>query len=254
VIDSHKFKTERILNVDKLKRPKLVRDILETKVPEIYDCGTEFQKNLLKVLHDKKLDINGVRMIDFRNGNSVHSWELGIKGECSSAEIDFMNSLIANRRKKIFGSHQDGKSLSKKQIETFFKHKDIDKIITSLLKKGYLKEQDGLFNPVSGNMSFEVFKFLDPDSISITLVSSDAHKLGIFQNGKMRRITPRECARLQGYPETFQPHHIDASAYRQFGNSVSVPVIYAITNDLFLNNPCLLRENVKAKLDLVEMD
>jgi DNA (cytosine-5)-methyltransferase 1 len=44
-----------------------------------------------------------------------------------------------------------------------------------------------------------------------------------------RRLTPRECARIQGFPDSF---HIDAvsdtQAYRQFGNSVSVPVIAAI--------------------------
>lgn len=40
-----------------------------------------------------------------------------------------------------------------------------------------------------------------------------------------RRLTPRECARLQGYPEHFLVHPIDPPAYRQFGNAVVVPVI-----------------------------
>lgn len=44
-----------------------------------------------------------------------------------------------------------------------------------------------------------------------------------------RKLTPRECARLQGYPETFIVDAVsDAQAYRQFGNSVSVPVVQAI--------------------------
>jgi DNA (cytosine-5)-methyltransferase 1 len=94
-------------------------------------------------------------------------------------------------------------------------------------------------------MSFEVFKFLDPESIAITLVTSDAHKLGIAHNGRMRHITPRECARLQGYPDDFQCHPTDAHAYRQFGNSVSVPVIKAVLVDLFENNPSLRKINQK---------
>ena len=150
-----------------------------------------------------------------------------------------MTKLILNRRKKVFGTHQDGKMLTKEQIQTFFKNLDIDIIIASLIKKGYLKCIDGKYNPVCGNMSFEVFKFLDPDSISITLTSSDTNKLGVVQNGMPRRITPREAARLQGFPEDFILHPEDTAAYKQLGNAVSVPVIEAIIKDLFMNNPSL---------------
>ena len=48
-----------------------------------------------------------------------------------------------------------------------------------------------------------------------------------------RKLTPRECARLQGYPETFIVDAVsDAQAYRQFGNSVSVPVVQAIASQM----------------------
>jgi len=43
-----------------------------------------------------------------------------------------------------------------------------------------------------------------------------------------RRLTPRECARLMGYPDSFKIPVSDAQAYRQFGNSVVVPVIAEI--------------------------
>jgi len=43
-----------------------------------------------------------------------------------------------------------------------------------------------------------------------------------------RRLTPRECARLQGFPEDFEIVVSDTQAYRQFGNSVVVPVVTAI--------------------------
>ena len=150
-----------------------------------------------------------------------------------------MNTLIANRRKKKFGAHQDGKKLTLAEIKTFFDRADLEKIMSGLIKKGYLKETGGRFNPVAGNMSFEVFKFLDPKSISITLVSSDAHKLGVVHNGRMRRITPRECARLQGFPDSFFHHPKDVSAYRQFGNSVSVPVVKEVVLDFFRHSDFL---------------
>jgi DNA (cytosine-5)-methyltransferase 1 len=45
-----------------------------------------------------------------------------------------------------------------------------------------------------------------------------------------RRLTPRECARLMGYPDTFRIPVSDTRAYKQFGNSVVVPVIGAVAN------------------------
>ncbi|MDR2406608.1 MAG: DNA (cytosine-5-)-methyltransferase [Bacteroidales bacterium] len=48
------------------------------------------------------------------------------------------------------------------------------------------------------------------------------------RNKNPRRLTPRECARLQGFPDTFKIVVSDAQAYRQFGNSVVVPLIQDI--------------------------
>lgn len=47
-------------------------------------------------------------------------------------------------------------------------------------------------------------------------------------NKNPRRLTPRECARLQGYPENFKIQAADTPAYKQFGNSVVVPLIQAV--------------------------
>ncbi len=72
----------------------------------------------------------------------------------------------------------------------------------------------------------------DKDGVARTL-SARYHKDGseilIAQKGKNpRRLTPRECARLMGFPDTFQIPVSDTQAYRQFGNSVVVPVIAKI--------------------------
>jgi DNA (cytosine-5)-methyltransferase 1 len=47
-----------------------------------------------------------------------------------------------------------------------------------------------------------------------------------------RRLTPRECARLQGFPDNFQIVVSDNQAYRQFGNSVALPVIEALAKEV----------------------
>jgi DNA (cytosine-5)-methyltransferase 1 len=47
----------------------------------------------------------------------------------------------------------------------------------------------------------------------------------IYQNHSFRKLTPRECARLQSFPESFDICDIDSQAYKQFGNSVNVKVV-----------------------------
>ncbi len=47
-----------------------------------------------------------------------------------------------------------------------------------------------------------------------------------------RRLTPRECARLMGFPDSFQIVCSDTQAYKQFGNSVAVPVVEAIAMNM----------------------
>ena len=48
-----------------------------------------------------------------------------------------------------------------------------------------------------------------------------------------RKLTPRECARIQGFPENFNIKAVsDTQIYKQFGNSVSVPVIRAIAEEM----------------------
>ena len=213
-----------------------VGDILEEQVDEEYYCSDEFAEQLRSVVGADLSVLHGYRLIDYRGGQSLHSWELGKKGKCTAEEIEFMNLLISNRRKHDFGTHQDGKKLTIDQIRTFYKRDDIETVIASLIEKGYLKEDDGKYNPVCGNMSFEVFKFLDPSSISITLTSSDCNRLGVIQHNRPRHITPRECARLQGFPDSFIVNPDKAFAYKQFGNSVSVPVIEAVVTDFVTHN------------------
>ena len=63
------------------------------------------------------------------------------------------------------------------------------------------------------------------------MTASDTNRLGIVQNGRPRRITPREAARIQGYPDTYKLIPNDKAVYKQMGNGVSVPVIEAIITD-----------------------
>jgi DNA (cytosine-5)-methyltransferase 1 len=253
--DSHKFKEQNGQGslFFESKTIRVVKNILEKQFPENYECTKDFVKKLKNVVGEDLSKLHGYRLIDYRGGQAIHSWELGTKGKCTEEEIEFLNLFIGNRRKKIFGIHQDGKALTKEQIRTFYNKSNLDEILKLLVKKGYLSEKNEKFNPVSGNMSFEVFKFLDPESISITLTASDTNRLGIIQDGRARKMTPRECARLQGFPDTYKLLDNDNAVYKQMGNAVSVPVIEAVITDLIENNDLfnILKVNTLKIGDLV---
>ena len=76
------------------------------------------------------------------------------------------------------------------------------------------------------------FGLPDLEGVSRTLSAryyKDGSEILISQPGQNpRRLTPRECARLMGFPEQFVIPVSDTQAYKQFGNSVVVPVVAAI--------------------------
>lgn len=72
-----------------------------------------------------------------------------------------------------------------------------------------------------------------PDSVTRTLSAryyKDGSEILVYQgnNKRPRRLTPRECARLMGFPDTFRIPVSDTQAYRQFGNSVVMPVMQEV--------------------------
>lgn len=233
--DSHSYHHQQLSLFSPLSKPTAVADILEDRPASKYDCSPEFVSALKQIVNNDLSRLHGMRLIDYRGGNSIHSWEMGLRGECSLEEIELMNRFILKRRHKEFGSHQDGKLLTKEQIASFFAHPQLDRLLESLVAKKYLQLIENQYKPVSGNFSFEVYKFLDPHKISVTLVASDANRLGVYHRHRVRRITPREAARLQGFPDNFILHPNDDKAYYQLGNSVSINVVQAVAKEMIIS-------------------
>jgi len=67
-------------------------------------------------------------------------------------------------------------------------------------------------------------------------MGTGGHNIPIVKDnfGKIRNLTPRECARLQGFPDNFKflKNKHRKYAYMQIGNSVSVPIIKKIAQQL----------------------
>ena len=77
------------------------------------------------------------------------------------------------------------------------------------------------------------------DGVSRTISAryyKDGSEILIAQNGKNpRKLTPRECARLQGFPDSFKIPVSDTQAYKQFGNSVVVPLMSEVAKLVIYN-------------------
>ena len=95
---------------------------------------------------------------------------------------------------------------------------------------------NGIANSVvCGGMGRERNLLLDDrltDFKPITKITGKVNREGI------RKMTPREWARLQGFPEEFKIVVSDAQAYKQFGNSVAVPAIQATAKKIIEKLNC----------------
>lgn len=74
----------------------------------------------------------------------------------------------------------------------------------------------------------------EPEEPMFTLTAQDRH--GVYDGYRIRKLTPRECWRLQGFPDwafdQAKEVNSDSQLYKQSGNSVTVPVIYEIAKRL----------------------
>ena len=109
-----------------------------------------------------------------------------------------------------------------------------DKYTLSTHLWGYLQNYKKKHQAQGNGFGFGLFT---GDGVARTL-SARYHKDGseilISRGGRKnpRRLTPRECARLMGYPDTFKIPVSDTQAYRQFGNSVVMPVVKRIAQSV----------------------
>lgn len=105
--------------------------------------------------------------------------------------------------------------------------------ISDLIYEGHKRRRR---NHESRGNGFGYAVFRPEDSYTNTISArywKDGSEILIHQDRKNpRKLTPRECARLQGFPERFIPHHMRRHAYQQFGNSVAVPVVKAVAQQI----------------------
>lgn len=70
------------------------------------------------------------------------------------------------------------------------------------------------------------------NTISARYYKDGSEVLVYQENTNPRKLTPREAARLQGFPDDFILNRSNVQAYKQFGNSVTIPVVYAVAESM----------------------
>jgi DNA (cytosine-5)-methyltransferase 1 len=88
------------------------------------------------------------------------------------------------------------------------------------------------YNIVSGKLSFEITKILDPNDIAPTLVATDVSRLAVPDGKGLRKLTIREGLRLFGYPEWYEIPAKESEAFDLLGNTVAVPVVEFVASKL----------------------
>jgi DNA (cytosine-5)-methyltransferase 1 len=82
-------------------------------------------------------------------------------------------------------------------------------------------------------VAFDTYKHTTAETNQTLRAGTDVDKQGaVLQNSMVRRLTPLECERLQGFPDHWTEGQTDGHRYKQLGNAVAVPVVQWIIERL----------------------
>ncbi|WP_231866963.1 DNA cytosine methyltransferase [Anabaena sp. 4-3] len=190
---------------------------------------------------------------DIRNGHTtIHSWELI---ETSPKEKLICQTILRNRRKKVYGP-KDGNPLKFEVLQPLIPSLKLEEV-NSLVDKNILRlVEDKGYEFVNSKISSGIngiSKIYLPhaDAIGtltatgtkdyVATISIECEKPEIYKQkfiqeiylkNKYKLLTAQDYARLQGFPESFKIADNETTAKHQFGNAVSVPVVYHLAKAL----------------------
>lgn len=201
---------------------------------------TDFTKKVKNYLKKENLPLSYLydKSIRDKRGkeNNLHSWYLELRGSTNESQCKLMEQLLLERRNKQKAKEKgvplkDGVGLTKEELKQIYSGNQFELDLENLYQYGYLKKYkietyaEELYDIKCGRLSFPFTKFLDPNKPCLTLVATDATHLGVIDGDNIRKLTVRECLRLNGYPETYRMDIEYNKALDLLGNAVVVPVI-----------------------------
>ena len=204
--------------------------IIKHKMPKVFML--ENVKNL--VSHDKKKTFKVITETLTKLGYSMHYKVLDARYYVPQHRERI---IIVGFKESVFNGKEQFKFPEPKKVELAIK--DIleeeveDKYTLSDKLWNYLQEHKRKHQAKGNGFGFGLTNI---DGVSRTLSAryyKDGSEILIPQEGKNpRRLTPRECARLQGFPDSFIIPVSNNQGYKQFGNSVAVPLIQAVGKNI----------------------
>lgn len=199
----------------------------DADIPDDIEISDE-SKNALSKKLNYWVDFKVLRSCDFGvPQNRERVYIVGFNKDYYG-DLDFQNSFtwpmplgVPTSVRQILQSHNevdDKYTISQKLLDGHIRRKKEHREKGNGFGFSVFKPEDRYTNTISARY----YK----DGSEILIDQSDL-------NRRPRKLTPRECARLQGYPEEFIVDAVsDAQAYKQFGNSVSVPVVQAVASQM----------------------
>ena len=205
----------------------------------------DIKRILRRKRQPKAFLLENVKNLRSHNGGDTYKTimdELKDAGYWVFDEILDGKYYVPQHRERIFFVGFRKKSFPKKPDFAFPEYPDNNPKMKSILEKRVGKKYtltDGTWAALQRHLKSSKEKgngfgygFADPNGISRTLSAryyKDGAEILIKKSkGNPRRLTPRECRKLMGFPEDFNIPVSDNQAYRQFGNSVVVPLLTKI--------------------------
>lgn len=186
----------------------------------------------------------GQKLCNVRHAStSVYTWHIpDVFGATTDAQRLILQTIAENRRHKKYGNIPNGNPLPVEEIEHLSGLTDILSDIKVLLSMGYLKEIKGSYDLKGAMFNSGLFKRPLWNEPSPTVLTNFHNPRYFLHPLKDRPFSLRECARLQGFPDSFTFTEDDSrmslvAGYRLVGNAVPPPLSrsFALAARLFLS-------------------
>lgn len=215
-----------VARIVKAKKPKVVF------MENVKNFASHDNGNTLKVVQNTMIDLGYDFYYDILNSldfgipqNRERIYMLCFRKDLNIKNFDFPKPFeLSTFVEDLLLSDEDVSNLIIDRQDLVLKNTEIKENTSKVIRIGTVGK---------GGQGERIYS---PKGIAITL---SAHGGGVFAktggyliNGKTRKLHPRECARIMGYPDSYLIHPSSSQAYKQFGNSVVVNVLQYISKNM----------------------
>lgn len=206
-----------------------LRDMLETEVEEKY------------YLSEKMLEYFTTRAANFNNGkvNFKTGDDIASCINASSKSLDISDNIIKEVKFNGQFEPKEGDDIANCLTSRYYKMGATDNYMK--VPQEPIHSKSKVAHTLSGGkwdkLHDQSRRVFDTNYISPTIHTSGGgqQEIKIATGYRIRKLTPLECFRLQGFPDNFKKPVSNSQLYKQAGNSISVTVIQAILKNLLKN-------------------